>query len=75
MQGINPLEGSEKITEYAVNDMTVLGHFGLGTLVDELLEADGNHNLGNIISLETNVHQYFEKLELWFEGTNEVRYS
>ncbi|KAF9778920.1 hypothetical protein BJ322DRAFT_1113799 [Thelephora terrestris] len=46
IQGINPLEGSEK-------------------------SQNGIHNLGNILSLESNVHQYFEKLELWFEGTNE----
>ena len=59
-------------TEYAVNAISVLKDFGLGSLPQELLETNGVHDLGNLLSLETNVHTHFDRLNLWFEGTNEV---
>jgi hypothetical protein len=62
-------------TEYAAAAMTILEYFGLESLVKELLAADGVHNLGNLLSLQSNIHTYFDNLDLWFEGTDVVRYS
>lgn len=53
--------------------MAILKHFGLEDLADELLAADGVHNLGNLLSFEPNIHAKFGRLELWFESTNEAR--
>jgi len=61
-------------TGLAVDAMAVLSHFGLEGLVDEFLAANGVHNLGNLLSLEPNIHTKFDNLNLWFEGTAEVRY-
>jgi len=55
--------------------MSILRHFGLENIADELLADDGVHNLGNLLSLGTDVHDRFDNLELWFEGTDEVHYS
>jgi len=57
-------------TEYAVNAMTVLKDFGLGSLTQKLLAIDGVHDLGNLLSLASDVHAHFDNLELWFEGTD-----
>jgi hypothetical protein len=74
-----PLPSSIIQTGYAVTVMAVLRDFGLGALGDEFLKANGVHNrvhnLGNLLSLGVEVHIYFDKLELWFEGTNQVRCS
>lgn len=53
--------------------MAILEHLGFESLANELLEAGGIHNLGNLLSLAQDAHAFFNKLELWFEGTDEVR--
>ena len=55
--------------------MAILSHFGLESIVDELLATDGVHDIGNLLSLESNVYDRFDNLELWFEATDEVRHS
>ena len=55
--------------------MTILRDFGFEGITTKLLETNGVHNLGNLLSLATDVHGFFDKLELWFESTDEVRYS
>jgi len=60
-------------TQSAANSMAFLRGFGLQSLVDELLAVDGVHNLGNLLSLTFDIHCIFDKLMLWFEGTDEVR--
>ena len=62
-------------TEHAVTAMTVLEHFGLENLVSELLAKDGVHDTGNLLSLELNIYHKFDKLILWFEGTDKVCHS
>jgi len=59
--------------EYAPTTISVLKHFGLGSLADELL-ADGVHNLGNLLSLSADIHGEFYDLNLWFEATEVVCY-
>ena len=59
--------------ECAVGVMAILEHLGFESLANELLEAGGIHNLGNLLSLAQDAHAFFNKLELWFEGTDEVR--
>ena len=62
-------------TEHAVTAMAVLSHFGLENLVSDLLAKDGVHDTGNLLSLEPNIHIRFDRLNLWFEGTEEVCHS
>jgi len=52
--------------------MSILRDFGLESLTQELLATDGAHDLGNLLSLASDVHAHFDNLELWFEGTDEV---
>ena len=58
-------------TEYA---MATLIHLGLGDFAEEFLGEDGIHDLGNMLSLESIVYIGFSDLDLWFEGTQEVRH-
>ena len=62
-------------TEYAVTAIAVLSHLGLESLVSELLAKDGVHDTGNLLSLELNIHDKFNRLNLWFEGTDKVCHS
>jgi len=55
--------------------MGILKTFGLESLVDQLLAANGVHNLRNLLSLRPEVHILFDNLSLWFEGTEEVRHQ
>ena len=59
--------------EHASTVISVLKHFGLGSLADKLLEADGVH-VGNLLSLSCDMGFQFEHLCLWFEATDTVRY-
>ena len=52
--------------------MAILKDFGLSSLAEELLVADGVHSLRNLLSLEHGFHLDFDNMDLWFEGTNEV---
>jgi len=58
--------------KHAANAMAILKNFGLESLADELLVADGVHNLGNLLSLSPEMHIFFDRLTLWFEATDEV---
>lgn len=62
-------------TEYAVSAMSILRDFGLESIATKLLGTNGVHDLGNLLSLATDAHGFFDRLELWFESTNEVRHS
>ena len=61
--------------DYTTSAMTIFSHFGLGSIVEELLVTNGVHNIGNLLPSESNVHYRFDNLELWFEATDEVRHS
>ena len=54
--------------------MATLIHLGLGDFAEEFLGEDGIHDLGNMLSLESIVYIGFSDLDLWFEGTQEVRH-
>ena len=71
MQGIGPIAQSD----YPASILTVMRQFGLGRLVDAVTAANGVHEIWNILSLEKNLHSKFDDLDLWFEGTSEVRHS
>jgi len=58
-------------TGYAATAMSFLIAFGLGGLAHDLLATDGAHDLGNLLSLENGVHADFDRLNLWFESTDE----
>jgi len=55
--------------EHASTVISVLKYFGLGSLADKLLEADGVH-VGNLLSLSCDMGFQFEDLCLWFEATD-----
>jgi hypothetical protein len=59
-------------TEHAADAIAILRHFGLETLAQRLLEEDGVHSLGNLLSLAPEVYDLFDGLCLWFESTDEV---
>jgi hypothetical protein len=48
--------------------------FGLESLTRELLATDGIHDPGSLLSLDPTCHARFDKLNLWFEGTDKVRH-
>ena len=54
--------------------MSILKSFGLKDLTDSLLEENGVHRLGNLLSLEPICHGYFDNLNLWFDHTDKVRH-
>ena len=47
--------------------------FGLESLAQKLLAANGVYNLENMLSLEFSLLSKLDNWELWFEGTNKVR--
>ena len=62
-------------THYAAGAMAILEHFGLTALTDALKKSGGVHEAWNLLSLEPNLHTKFDRLDLWFERTSQVRYS
>jgi len=70
-----PSPTSNVQTEYATTAVSILKYFGLEDLAQEFLTENGDHNLGNLLSLDYNPDRYFDGFRLWFEGTDEVRYS
>ena len=62
-------------TDYAANAVAILRAIGLEDIAQKLLAEDGVHGLGNLLSLEPVTHSMFDDLDLWLEGTDEVRYS
>ena len=59
-------------TCHASGVLTIMESFGLGDLVDSFLSQNGVHHLGDLLSLVPICH--FERLNLWFEHTGEVRH-
>ena len=58
---------------YAAIAMSVLRGFRLESIARELFEVDGVHNPRNTLSSELDFCADFDGLNLWFEGTDEVR--
>ena len=61
-------------TRYASGALTIMGFFGLGDLVDSFVLRNGVHCLENLLSLDPICHADFDRLNLWFEHTGEVRH-
>ena len=59
---------------HASGALTIMRFFGLGDLVDSFLLRNGVHRLQNLLSLDPICHADFDRLNLWFEHTGEVRY-
>ena len=62
-------------TRHASGVLSIMEFFGLGDLVDSFLSQNGVHHLGNLLSLDPICHADFERLNLLFEHTGEVRHS
>ena len=60
--------------EYPPTFIAIFKDFGLESLADELLAADGVHHLGNLLSLSSEIRYQFNSLGLWFEATDTVCY-
>ena len=53
--------------------MSILKSFGVEHLAEQLLERDGVHVPANLLSLDSYMHGYFDKLNLWFESASKVQ--
>ncbi|KIK70280.1 hypothetical protein GYMLUDRAFT_236686 [Collybiopsis luxurians FD-317 M1] len=76
MQGIgepSELDGSEtpSTRAHAAGVMATLKQFRLNHLVDELIHEGGVHSLRNLLSLIQPLHEAFDRLDLWFDQTDE----
>ncbi|KAG7089804.1 hypothetical protein E1B28_011454 [Marasmius oreades] len=65
------ISNEESLTSIAKRDssaslLTVLKRFGYDV---ENINGDKMHSLHNVMTLEKNVHEHFDRLELWFEAT------
>ena len=52
--------------DYAASVLAVLKRFGYDI---ENLNGLKVHSLYNVMTMEKNVHDYFDRLEIWFEAT------
>lgn len=52
--------------DYAASVLAVLKRFGYDI---ENLNGPKVHSLYNVMTMEKNVHDYFDRLEIWFEAT------
>lgn len=53
--------------------LTILRQFGLEDLAHSLEQTGGLDQVWNVLSLESNMHIYFNHFDVWFEGTGKVR--
>jgi len=54
---------------YSASVLAVLKHFGYDV---ESLNGPEVHSLFNVMTMEKNVHDWFDRLHLWFEATVSV---
>ena len=55
--------------------MAILETLGLGHLAEAFRQPGGIHQVWNLVSLEPNLRTKFDRLNLWFENTGQVRNS
>lgn len=70
----SPLPTPVAQTDSTPTGVAILKHFGLTSLADEFL-TDGVHDLGNLLSLQSEIRNKFDRLDLWFESADKVRHS
>lgn len=56
-------------SDYAASVLAVLKRFGYDV---ENLNGPEMHSLCNVMTLQKDVHEYFDRLEIWFEETVSV---
>lgn len=59
---------------FVVTALSILRGFVLENLAHELLQEDGVHGPGNLLSLEPTTYIYFDNLDLCFEATDKVHH-
>jgi hypothetical protein len=57
--------------DYAASVLTVLKRFGYDV---EKLNGPKVHSLYNVMTLDKNIHDWFDRLEVWFEKTVSVAF-
>jgi hypothetical protein len=62
-------------TDHTTGVITILENFGFESLVRDLKEIGGINKVWNLVPLRSDLHISFGGLDLWFEGTSEVRCS
>lgn len=62
-------------THHAASVMAILETFGLADLAGEFKKLGGVHQPWNMLTLEHNLHNKFDNLELWFKHTDQVCHS
>ncbi|KAF9240960.1 hypothetical protein BU15DRAFT_87516 [Melanogaster broomeanus] len=63
-------DGNNKVQrDYAASMWAVMTRFGYGDLPQKL-NGSNIHSLENILTLDGNMHEYFDTLKLWFEPTD-----
>ena len=55
--------------------MAVLDSFGFSQFTEAFRKSGGVHEVWNLLSLDHNLHQTFDRLGMWFEGAEKVRYT
>jgi len=80
MQGIGPTginEDSAVVnkTHLAADARAMLELVGFSELTDAFKRTGGVHRVWNLLSLESQTHSKFDRLNLWFESTHQVCYS
>ena len=56
-------------TLHSTSVLAVLKRFGYDV---ENLNGDNAHSLHNVMTMEYTMHEYFDQLDIWFEGTVSV---
>ncbi|GJE94032.1 hypothetical protein PsYK624_102000 [Phanerochaete sordida] len=55
--------------EYAAAVLAVLDSLRLGAVVRDALKQNGAHHLSNVLTMSLQLHDLFDKFNLWLEGT------
>ena len=73
----SPVTGHRSFSQprYTPGIIAALKQLGLEDLALGLEPVGGAHQFWNLLSLECNLHGAFDRLDLWFGGTDEVRDS
>ncbi|KAG9309719.1 hypothetical protein JVU11DRAFT_10395 [Chiua virens] len=67
--GISNTRGSSPEKDYSASVLAVMQRFGYDV---EKVNGTKVHSLYNVMTMEKNVHDWFDRLEMWFESTDVV---
>ena len=54
--------------------MALLENVGFSQITEAFKQNGGAHEVWNLLSLDLNLHDKFDRLDLWFERTIQVRH-